>query len=298
VVALVSGPAIGARAPETIGTIQASAAPRKRRGPVWWAWVVVILAILYFFVPLIATLEFSLRACAPPNQPCSSPDFSAYVNVLEDPRFFSALGFSFFVGLMTIAVSLLIIVPTAFWVRLRLPRMRPVVEFVTLLPFVIPPVVLVFGLIRIYSRPPLVLTGTQASSVALLIGAYTVLSFPYMYRSIDAGLAAMDVRSLTEAAQSLGANWFRILWSVIFPNLRTAALSGAFLTLAIVIGEFTIGVFLAPYGFGPYLSLLGRDKIYEPAAVSIIAFMLTWLAMALIAVVGRRGARVQVAGVR
>ena len=235
---------------------------------------------------------------APPNQPCSGPDFSAYVNVLEDPRFFSALGFSFFVGLMTIAVSLLIIVPTAFWVRLRLPRMRPFVEFVTLLPFVIPPVVLVFGLIRIYSRPPLVLTGTQASSVALLIGAYTVLSFPYMYRSIDAGLAAMDVRSLTEAAQSLGANWFRILWSVIFPNLRTAALSGAFLTLAIVIGEFTIGVFLAPYGFGPYLSPLGRDKIYEPAAVSIIAFMLTWLAMALIAVVGRRGTRVQVAGVR
>jgi putative spermidine/putrescine transport system permease protein len=115
---------------------------------------------------------------------------------------------------------------------------------------------------------------------------------------VDAGLAAMDVRSLTEAAQSLGANWFRILWSVIFPNLRTAALSGAFLTLAIVIGEFTIGVFLAPWGFGPYLSLLGRDKIYEPAAVSIIAFGLTWPAMVLIAVVGRRGTGVQVAGAR
>src|SRR5262245_28489459 len=137
-----SGPAIGARAPETIGSIQASTAPSKgRRGGSWWAWIVVIVAILYFFVPLLATLEFSLRACAPPNQPCSSPDFSAYKNVLEDPRFYSALGFSFVVGLATIAVSLIIIIPTAFWVRLRLPRMRPVVEFVTLLPFVIPPVV-------------------------------------------------------------------------------------------------------------------------------------------------------------
>jgi putative spermidine/putrescine transport system permease protein len=272
---------------------------RRRGYGAWWAWLVIILGILYFFVPLVATLEFSLRACAPPNQPCQSADFSAYANVLQDSRFFATLGFSFVVGLVTIAISLLIIVPTAYWVRLRMPRLRPVVEFVTLLPFVIPPVVLVFGLIRIYSRPPLLFTATTLGSVGLLVAAYVILSFPYMYRAVDAGLAAMDVRVLTEAAQSMGSSWRRILWSVIFPNIRTAALSGAFLTLAIVVGEFTIGVFLAPYGFGPYLSLLGRDKIYEPAAVSLISFGLTWVAMILIALVGRgRGPRVQVAGAR
>jgi putative spermidine/putrescine transport system permease protein len=301
VVAPVSGPGFGAHTPEVIGSVGAAAQPRHRSRPsgAWWAWLVFILAILYFFVPLVATLEFSLRACAPPNQPCASPDGSAYRNVLADPRFFTTLGFSFVVGLATIATSLLIIVPTAYWVRLRLPHLRPIVEFVTLLPFVIPPVVLVFGFLRIYSRPPLLLTGTPLTSTVALIAAYTVLSFPYMYRAVDAGLAAMDVRVMTEAAQSLGASWFRILWSVIFPNLRTAALSGAFLTLAIVIGEFTIGVFLAPWGFGPYLSLLGRDKIYEPAAVSLISFGLTWIAMALIAIVGRgRTGRVQVAGAR
>jgi putative spermidine/putrescine transport system permease protein len=295
------GPAVGVRAPEAVETIAASArtARQPRRRPALWAVVVFILGALYFLVPLLATLEFSLRACAPPNQPCATPDFSAYGNVFADRRFLTTLAFSFGVGLTTIAVSLLIIVPTAYWVRLRLPHLRPIVEFVTLLPFVIPPVVLVFGFIRIYSRPPLLFTATPQSSTALLVAAYTVLSFPYMYRAVDAGLAAMDVRTLTEAAQSLGAGWRRILWSVIFPNLRTAVLSGAFLTLAIVIGEFTIGVFLAPWGFGPYLSNLGRDKIYEPAAVSLISFGLTWLAMILIAIVGRgRGGRVQVAGAR
>ena len=294
-------PGIGVAAPEAIETIQRSAQPRSRprgRGA-WWAWVVYLIAFVYFFVPLLATLEFSLRACAPPNQPCSVPDFSAYANVLQDERFYLTLAFSFIVGLSTIVVSLAIIVPTAFWVRYRLPHLRPVVEFVTLLPFVIPPVVLVFGFVRIYSRPPLLLTISPLTSTILLIAAYTVLSFPYMYRAVDSGLAAMDVRTVTEAAQSLGANWFRILISVIFPNLRTAVLSGAFLTLAIVVGEFTIGVFLAPWGFGPYLSLLGRDKIYEPAAVTIIAFGLTWLAMILIAVVGRgRAGRTQIAGAR
>jgi putative spermidine/putrescine transport system permease protein len=246
--------------------------------------------MLYFFLPLIATLQFSLR----PNPPTR-----AYSIVLSDPLFYTRLGFSFAVGLVTIIVSLVIIVPTAYWVRLRVPRLRPIVEFVTLLPFVIPPVVLVFGFIRIYSRPPLLLTGTPLGSTALLVVAYVVLSFPYMYRAVDAGLAAMDVRVLTEAAQSLGASWFRILRSVIFPNLKTSLLSGAFLTLAIVVGEFTIGVFLAPLCFGPYLSLLGRDKIYEPAAVSLISFGLTWIAMILIAVIGRGGrTRVQVAGAR
>jgi putative spermidine/putrescine transport system permease protein len=201
---------------------------------------------------------------------------------------------------LTIVISLLIVVPTAYWVRLKVPRLRPIVEFVTLMPFVIPPVVLVFGLIRVYSSKPLVLTATDFGSDLLLVCAYVILSFPYMYRAVDTGLAAIDVRSLTEAAQSLGAGWPRILWGVIFPNLRTALLSGAFLTLAIVIGEYTIAVFLArTAAFGPYLSLLGRSQPYTPAAVSLISFGLTWLAMGAIAFLGRGAqTRVQVAGAR
>jgi putative spermidine/putrescine transport system permease protein len=219
---------------------------------------------------------------------------------MADPRFFVGLGYSFIVGIITIVVSLLIIVPTAYWVRLKVPRLRPIVEFVTLMPFVVPPVVLVFGLIRIYSGGPIPLAGSEMGLNALLIGAYVILSFPYMYRAVDTGLAAIDVRSLTEAAQSLGAGWARILWRVIFPNLRTALLSGAFLTLAIVIGEYTIANFLARSdAFGPYLSLLGRNQPYTPAAVSLISFALTWLAMGMIAYVGRGSRqRVQVVGTR
>ena len=117
----------------------------------------------------------------------------------------------------------------------------------TLLPFVIPPVVLVFGLIRAYSRPPVAADPHRHRSTLLLVSAYVVLSLPYMYRSVDTGLRSIDVRSLTEAAQSLGANWFGILWRIILPNLGRL-LSGAFLTLAIVIGEFTIGELPGPSG--------------------------------------------------
>jgi putative spermidine/putrescine transport system permease protein len=294
----VSGPG-GGGSPSTIAATSAltaltstpAATRRRRRGLARILWGLVFLAgLAYFFVPLYATLAFSLRA---------RPDFAAYTNTLKDPQFGTTLLYSFVVGLLTVVVSIAIIVPTAFWVRLRLPRLRRIIEFITLLPFVVPPVILVFGLIQTYKGGPFPLTNSEQGSNALLVAAYVVLSFPYMYRAVDTGLRSIDVQSLTEASQSLGAGWFRTLWQVIFPNLRVSLLSGAFLTLAIVIGEFTIASFLARPAFGPYLSLIGGNLAYEPAAVSLISFALTWLAMGFITIFGRGSrTRVQVAGIR
>jgi putative spermidine/putrescine transport system permease protein len=260
---------------------------RRGSGSLIW-WIVFLLGVAYFVIPLWSTFTFSLRA---------EPFGSAYTNTLDDPQFGKTLLYSFVVGVITVVVSIGLLVPTAFWVRLRVPRLRRIVEFITLLPFVIPPILLVFGLIRSYSTGPLPLTNTDIGSSALLVAAYTVVSFPYMYRAVDVGLRAIDVQSLTEASQSLGAGWLRILWSVILPNLRVSLIAGAFLTLAIVIGEFTIATFLARPAFGPYLALIGGNKAYEPAAVSLISFVLTWIAMGVIQYIGR-GTRVSVAGAR
>lgn len=287
-------PAIVTHAPGAIGALDedasASLAPKRRSGGKPWAWVAFIAAVLYFVVPLIATFEVSMRA---------KPLFAAYTTSFGDARFLSSLGYSFVIGVITVLLSIALIVPTAYWVRLRAPHLRPIVEFVTLLPFVIPPVVLVFGLIKAYKGPPLPLTSTDLGSSALLVFAYVVLSLPYMYRAVDAGLRAIDIRTLTEAAQSLGAGWFTIVTRVILPNLRVALLSGAFLSLAIVIGEFTMASYLARPAFGPYLQNIGANKAYEPAAVSLISFGLTWLAMIAISLFGRGSrTRVQIAGAR
>jgi putative spermidine/putrescine transport system permease protein len=283
-----TGSAIGPRAPEALEALMTR--PRRSRprvGSALW-WLVFVAGMLYFFLPLLATFEFSLRM---------RPFGQAYLITLSDARFYGTLLYSFLIALITIVVSLAIIVPTAYWVRFRMPRLRPIVEFVTLMPFVVPPVILAFGLIRSYSGNPIPLTSIRFGSDLLLIGAYVVLSFPYMYRAVDTGLRAIDSRTLTEAGQSMGAGYLRIIWSVILPNLRVSLLSGAFLTLAIVIGEYTIGSFLRPAGFGPYLSNLGQNRTYEPAAVSIISFALTWVAMGVIQILGR-GTRVQLAGTR
>lgn len=253
------------------------------------AWIAVIIGTLYFVAPLISTFEFSLRMRK------GEYSFDAYRVVLGDPRFQESFLYSTGQALATIIVGVLLVVPTAYWIQLRLPRLRAIVEFLTLLPLVIPAICLVFGYLRLYNSSSwLPMTGSDRTTDLLLMFSYVALSLPYMYRAVDTGMRAIDVRTLTEAAESLGAKWPTILFFVIFPNVRVAVLSGAFLTFAIVIGEFTMASLLDRPAFGPYLQLIGANRAYEPPALAIMAFAITWACMGLIQLFGRgaRGATV------
>jgi len=269
--------------PVVIETPPAIATPvRAGAGSKVLAWVIMLAGVLYFFAPLVATGERAFRAIG------RTFSFEAFRRVITDPEFLRTFGESVINAVATIVVSLLVIVPTAYWVTLKVPKLRSIIEFITLLPFVIPAVVLVFGLIRMYSRPPLAILGSYGSTRIILICAYAALSFPYMYRSVDNGLRAINVRTLTEAAQSLGATWPTIVWRVIFPNLRVALLSGALLTFAIVIGELTVALYLGQHTFGPFMSNLVRNFVAEPAALTILSFAMTWGAMGFISYLTRR----------
>jgi len=234
------------------------------------------LGAVYFFLPLAATFLFSLKGRK------GALSFFAYGRVFADPQFLRTFGFSIEMAALTVAAGFLLVVPTAIWIHLRLPKAKALMDALALLPFVIPPIILAFGLIKTYSRPPLSLV----SSPALLVAGYVVISFPYIYRAVDAGLRAIDLKTLTEAAQSLGSGWGRLLFAVILPNLRTALLSAAFLTVATVLGELTLAVLLAWPAFGPYMALVGRDLAYEPAALAILSFALTWGLVGIIQALG------------
>lgn len=249
----------------------------KKRSGLSWLWFLV--GMTYFFLPLVATFLFSLRGKK------GVLSFVAYGNVFADPLFLKSFGFSFEMAIITVIVGLALIVPTAIWTHLKVPKARPVIELFTLLPFVIPPIILAFGLIRTYSSGPFSLV----SSPVLLVAGYVIVAFPYIYRSVDEGLRSMDLKGLTEAAQSLGAGWLTLLFRVVLPNLRTALLSAVFLTLAIVIGELTLAVLLAWPAFGPYMALMGRNRAYEPAALAILSFGMTWGATGLIQLLTRSG---------
>jgi len=248
------------------------------------AWFAVTIGAIYFLVPLIGAFEFSMRMRR------GVYSFDAYASVFSDIQFRETFSYSILMAVLTIIVGMLLIVPTAYWVRLRLPQMRPVVEFITLLPLVIPAIVIVFGYLRLYgSNSPLYLpfTAYERTTDLLLIFSFMTLSLPYMYRSVDTSMRAIDVRVLTEAAESLGASWLTIMARCIFPNVMSGVLSGSFIAFAIVIGEFTMPSLLNRPAFGPYLQLIGANKAYEPPALAMIAFLMTWASMGLINIVSR-----------
>jgi putative spermidine/putrescine transport system permease protein len=252
--------------------------PRRRIAPGAVAWLLIGAA--YFFIPLAATLLFSLRD----DQTGKCCTLANYSYILHDPAFWKTIRLSFVVALETIAITLALLVPTVYWVHLKVPRLRPLIGFLALVPFVVAPIILVVGLLDIYRGSP---EWFYSSPYGFLAAAYVILAFPFMYFSLDTGFRSIDVHTLTEASQSLGAGWPTTLWRVILPNIKAAALAGSFLTLAIVMGEYTIASLAQFNTFSVFVQYINQNKAYPAGAVTIIAFAITWAAMLALLAVGR-----------
>lgn len=234
----------------------------------FWSWFWLTMAALYLLVPLYSTLQFSLQV-GPHRY-----GLGWYSYILNQPEFRQSFLLSLRLAVETIIIGLVLMVPTVYWIHARLPRLRPTVEFISVLPFVVPPIALTVGIIGLFQRVPLLLSNTH-----ILAFAYVIQALPFTYRSLDAGMLSVDIRTLTDAAQSVGASLRQTLWHVILPNLRTAMLASAFLTFAIVLGEYTISSLLLFNTFAVYMQQIGTSQAYPAAALAILSFFLTWVAM-------------------
>ncbi|HKB94611.1 MAG TPA: ABC transporter permease subunit [Gaiellaceae bacterium] len=252
---------------------------RPRIAPSAVVWL--LLGAAYFFLPLLATFLFSLRQLQTGH--CCT--VASYAWVIHNSAFWSSLKLSVELALETIVVSLVLIVPTVYWVHLKVPKLRPLLAFMALVPFVVPPIVLVVGLLDLYKGAPQWFYGKPWG---FLVAAYVILAFPYMFFSLDSGFRAIDVHTLTEASQSLGASWPRTLFTVILPNIRAAALAGSFLALAIVLGEFTIANLSQFHTFPIELQYVNETQAYAAGASTLVSFGITWLAMLALLLVGRK----------
>lgn len=241
-----------------------------------------VLTVLgaFFVLPLVAMLDFSTR-----GGPGGGRDLSAWGRIVDDPDLVRAIVTSLELAVLTSLLMLLLLLPTMVWVQLRVPALRRTVEFLCLLPLVIPAVVLVVGIAPLYSW----VTYFLGDSALTLTFVYVVLVLPYAYRALDAGLQAMDLRTLAEAARSLGAGWWTVLLRVVLPGARAAVLSACLLTVALVLGEFTLASLLNFPTLQVAINLTGKRDAALSIAVSLAALLLAFgLLLALSLLVGRR----------
>ena len=185
----------------------------------------------FFVFPLYAMADFSTR-----NLIQGGRTGAAWTNLLADDALYQAIVTSLLLALLTVVAMLILLVPTMIWVRLRAPWARGAVEFLCLLPLTIPALVIVVGLKNVY----LWVTYLLGESALTLTFVYVVVVLPFAYRALDAALSAIDLRTLSEAARSLGAGWTTTILRVVVPNIWSGVLSAAFISVAVVLGEYTI----------------------------------------------------------
>ena len=241
-------------------------------------WAVLVLAGIYFFVPLILTVAFSMW------EGRGHYGLAAYRTLLARPNLARDLFTSIRLALATCAALIVLLVPAMIFMNLYAPRLRPLFEFIAALPFVVPAIALVAGLSALFTGPEW-LVGTPY----YLVIPYFFLALPYAYRAIDVGIRALDLTTLTEAGISLGAGMGQIIRLVVMPNLRSALIGSTLLTLAVVMGEFTFANVLLFHTFAVLINEVGQNAPEEAAALSTLSFVITWLAMLGVLVAGRRG---------
>jgi putative spermidine/putrescine transport system permease protein len=253
-------------------------------------WALFLFVGGYLLLPLIAMAEFSTRG------DFGARSLDAWIAIADDPNLVEAIIITISIAALTAVGMVLLLVPTMAWTYIRVPKLKRPVEFLCLLPLAIPAVVLVVGIVPIYS----ILSQATRGNPLTLAFIDIILVLPYAHRALDAGMKSIDVPTLAEAARSLGASWPRVIFQIIAPNLRGAILSAAVISVALVLGEFTISSLLNYDTLQVVINLLGKRDAFVAVAVSLAALIFAFILVLGIAIVGserRRAAEEPIAEV-
>ncbi len=258
---------------------------RRRRRLNVFRYAVFTVFGLFFLLPLLAMARFSLEGAKLGTWSLSAwRQIASYQNT-GIPPLLSAIEITLELAVITCVVTLVLLVPTMIWIRLRVQWLARTVEFLCLLPLTIPAIVLVVGLGPIYNR-----IQHYSLSALMLFWVYVILALPYAYRALAAGLSAIDVTTLAEAGRSLGASWFSVIVRVIAPNMWQAILNAVLLTAALVLGEFTIAYLLLYTNLQEELYAISRNTPNAGVlfSTSTAALLFAFALLLILSYVGRR----------
>jgi len=233
----------------------------------------------FFLVPIGAMLEFSTRG----NAIDAPRTLDAWKNIVQTPELTGAITASLELAVITCLAMLVLLLPTMVWVRLRFPKLNRAIEFICLIPLTVPAIALVVGMVPIFRW----ININLSDSILTLAFAYLILVLPYSYRALDAGLSAIDLKTLSEAARSLGAGWGTVMVRVVVPNMSSALLNASLISVALVLGEFTFANLLAYENLQVAINYVGLVDAGTSVAVAVAALLFAFVLLMILSFVGR-----------
>jgi putative spermidine/putrescine transport system permease protein len=257
-------------------------------------WVILILAFFYLILPLLATIGFSLAKVWSRTILPDGYTFEWYREAIQDPRFRTMAMRTLKVTIATSIISPLIVAPALIFVHLKAPKYKPWLEFLSIVPWALPGVVLALAMIRAYITP------YNVNRPFLLVMTYVLISLPFMFRAIDASLTAIGARTLVESAHVLGAGWIDVTRRVLIPNIMTGILSGILLVAAVASGEFALANLMVGYGwktFPIYQANAQSEDGRIGSALAVMGLLFTLVTSIALIFVATRDRRSRSAGV-
>jgi iron(III) transport system permease protein len=252
---------------------------RRLRG---WRGVAIHLYVYGFLTlalaPLVVVVVSSFRKTLY-GQFVAGYSFENYLDSHRDILRYARNTFG--IGLAALVILVVVAVLVAYLTVRRRSLLTGALDTMTMVPYVVPGLVIGIALVTAFSQAPLLLTGT----FAIMVTALTIRRLPYSVRSTAALMHQLNP-SIEEAAISLGASKFRTLMRVIVPALAPGILSGAVLSWVTIITELSTTLFLyntstQTLSLGIYAEVI-RGQLGTAAALSTLLLVLTMLSLILL----------------
>jgi putative spermidine/putrescine transport system permease protein len=193
-------------------------------------------ALFYFCVPMVAVLVYSFATRWTANVLPDGYTLDWWQATLSNPRIQSAFSTSISLATLTAVIDIAVVVPAAYWSRVRNARIRHVVEVTAALPFALPYVVIAFGLMQFSG----VVAPQFQGTFPLLVAGHAAIAFPFVYWAVDGAMAAAGIERLSETAEACGASPSQTVRKVVLPNISAGLVTGGLLSFAASFGEFAM----------------------------------------------------------
>lgn len=260
-------------------------------------WIYLTLLAIFFAVPMLAMARFAFQsvpvALLTPDKLLTGWSIEPLMNALTDTQALNAARISVTLAILSILINLVLLIPLAIVTEIKAPKLRPVLTAVTLLPWVVPPIALVVGVSATFrASAPWFL-----ASIYSLVPFYALWALPFTYRALDAGLQAINAKTLYEAARSMGASFTTTVFKVLLPNMRASIVAAATLTAALVLGEFAFASLLLKETLPTYLVNFQRSDARGGLALAIFILILTALVIGIsVRLMRKRGLNISSTG--
>jgi len=204
---------------------------RHRLGPIRFAALSFCLVVLGLavFVPVAALLE-------------TAGSIQTFIKAIGPSA--DQILVSFALAGLAAALMTALAVAVAVAIYSAKGRWRTVTEYLSQIPFAIPPIVLGIGLIKLWNRPA---TDWLYTTPLIVVLGYMAHFVPFAVRALYANLQQMSPR-LVEAGRLAGRSGFAVVWRIALPLLRNGLLTGFFIAFVLAMGELGVTLLVSPPG--------------------------------------------------